>query len=119
MTLAEGATTLDVAVHSLRVDMAPTATPTTAPSQAPTATPTVTPTVRPDTDPTTEDTDDEGRLAHIGRAGDVSRAYVTGEMIEALCGKRFVPTRDPNRYPVCPRCSAILRGIKAGRGGAN
>jgi hypothetical protein len=70
-------------------------------------------------DPTTSDTDDEGRLAHIGRAAEVSRAYVTGEAITALCGKRFVPTRDPDRYPTCPRCSAVLAQIRSGRGGAN
>jgi hypothetical protein len=70
-------------------------------------------------DPITDDTDDEGRLSHIGRAAEVSRAYVTGEPITALCGKRFVPTRDPERYPVCPRCASILAQIKRGRGGAN
>ena len=26
----------------------------------------------------------------------------------------FVPTRDPNRYPVCEPCKAILDQIKAG-----
>ena len=35
---------------------------------------------------------------------DVARAYVTGEAIAALCGKKWVPTRDPTRYPVCPTC---------------
>jgi len=35
---------------------------------------------------------------------DVARAYVTGEAIEALCGKKWVPSRDPSRYPVCPTC---------------
>lgn len=69
--------------------------------------------------PTTSDTDEEGRLAHIGRADEVSRGYVTGQPITALCGKRFVPTRDPDRYPMCPRCSAIMSQIKAGRGGTN
>jgi hypothetical protein len=70
--------------------------------------------------PVLDDTDgDDNRLAHIGRAADVNRAYVTGEQITALCGKRFVPTRDPDRYPVCPRCSALLAHIRSGRGGAN
>jgi len=70
-------------------------------------------------DPVTSDTDDEGRLAHIGRAAEVNRAYVTGEPITALCGKRFVPSRDPDRYPTCPRCLAVMAQIKAGRGGTN
>ena len=69
-------------------------------------------------DPQTTDTD-EPEVAHIAPAADVSRAYVTGEAITALCGKVFVPTRDPNRYPVCEPCKAILDQIKAGRGGSN
>jgi hypothetical protein len=74
-------------------------------------------TIEPST--TDGDTDDEGRLAHIGRAEDVTRAYITGEAITALCGKRFVPTRDPDRYPVCQRCKAILEGLSVGRSGSN
>ena len=69
-------------------------------------------------DPTTTDTS-EPEVAHIAPAADVSRAYVTGEAITALCGVVFVPTRDPNRYPVCEPCKAVLDQIKAGRGGAN
>ena len=61
----------------------------------------------------------EPEVAHIGRRDDVTRAYVTGEAIKALCGVVFVPTRDPSRYPVCQACSRVLKGIQAGRGGAN
>ncbi len=52
------------------------------------------------------DTDggDHDRFAHYAKKSDVSRAYVTGEAIVALCGKKWVPTRDPSRYPVCPTC---------------
>ena len=38
------------------------------------------------------------------RKDDVARAYITGEAITALCGKKWVPTRDPTRYPICPTC---------------
>ena len=69
-------------------------------------------------DPVTTDTD-EPDVAHIAPAADVNRAYVTGEAITALCGVVFVPTRDPNRYPVCEPCKAVLDQIKAGRGGSN
>ena len=53
------------------------------------------------------DDGDHDRFAHYAEKGAVSRAYVTGEEILALCGKRFVPTRDPSRYPVCPTCKEI------------
>ncbi len=77
-----------------------------------------TPTITPDTtvDPTTGDGDHD-RFAHICRKEDVARAYVTGEAIEALCGKKWVPTRDPDRYPVCPACKEAMGQIR--NAGAN
>lgn len=62
----------------------------------------------PTTTPLPVDTSREGdhdRFAHYCRKEDVARAYVTGETIEALCGKKWVPTRDPSRYPICPTCA--------------
>src|SRR3990167_2040154 len=47
---------------------------------------------------------DHDRFAHYARKDDVARAFVTGEAITALCGKKWVPSRDPSRYPVCPTC---------------
>lgn len=54
--------------------------------------------------PVDTDDGDHDRFAHYCRKADVARAYVTGEAIEALCGKKWVPTRDPSRYPICPTC---------------
>jgi len=56
---------------------------------------------------------DHERLAHIIRKDDQMRGYVLGEEVEALCGRRFVPTRDPERYPVCPECRAVLERLRA------
>ena len=63
-------------------------------------------TIAPVEAPDRADTDggDHDRFAHFCRKEDVARAYVTGEAITALCGKKWVPTRDPSRYPVCPTC---------------
>ncbi len=69
-----------------------------APVQAPVETPVETP-----SRPVTDDGDHD-RFAHYARKDDVARAYVTGEAIVALCGKKWVPTRDPQNYPVCPTC---------------
>jgi hypothetical protein len=33
---------------------------------------------------------------------------VFGEEVTALCGKRWVPSRDPQRFPVCPTCKEVL-----------
>jgi hypothetical protein len=77
---------------------------TTAPSPvtAPVTTPVETPVDRPA--PVDTDGGDHDRFAHYARKDDVTRAYVTGEAITALCGKKWVPTRDPSRYPICPTC---------------
>ncbi len=55
------------------------------------------------------------RLAHIvkpknGRSGAdlVMEARVYGTEVEALCGHRWVPQRDPKQYPVCPECARLF-----------
>ena len=53
--------------------------------------------------PITDDGDHD-RFAHYAKKADIARAYVTGEAIVALCGKKWVPTRDPTKYPICPTC---------------
>ena len=63
---------------------------------------------RPDIRPA--DPGDAERFAHIiyapgkNAAAMVTEAQVFGTPVEALCGKRWVPSRDPKRYPVCPEC---------------
>jgi hypothetical protein len=53
-----------------------------------------------------EDGDHE-RYSHYVTAEDQMRAYVFGEPIMALCGKIWVPSRDPKKFPVCPTCKEI------------
>jgi hypothetical protein len=60
---------------------------------------------------------DHERLAHIIRKSDQMRAYIYGEEVTALCGKRWVPTRDPDRFPVCPECRSMLDVITGASGG--
>lgn len=60
--------------------------------------------------PVTTDAGDRERYAHIirrkggGAAAQVTEARVLGIPLEALCGKRWIPSRDPERFPVCPTC---------------
>lgn len=80
--------------------------------RANTTTPTIAPetitqeTIAPVQSPEDVDTDsgDHDRFAHYCRKEDITRAMVTGEAITALCGKKWVPTRDPSRFPICPTC---------------
>ena len=41
----------------------------------------------------------------------LTEALVTGKPCTALCGKTWVPSRDPKRYPVCPTCKEIAAGM--------
>ncbi len=70
-----------------------------------------------------EVTPEEGehdRMAHIVLEGfvpeggefvsagpSVVEGIVNGTPVRALCGKTWVPNRDPKRYPVCPTCKEI------------
>ena len=37
----------------------------------------------------------------------VAEGVVMGTPVRALCGKVWVPNRDPKRYPLCPTCKEI------------
>ena len=59
------------------------------------------------------DDGDHERLAHYVKKGDIVKSAVTGTPVTALCGKVWVPNRNPERFPVCPECKAIFAAAKA------
>jgi hypothetical protein len=54
---------------------------------------------------------DHERHAHYVVAGDVMEAYINGTPVMALCGKIWVPSRDPKKFPVCPTCKELYEEI--------
>lgn len=67
---------------------------------------------RPDVDEQIlEDSDDSKHFAHYAEAAEVTEAYVMGNPIIALCGKIFVPFRNPEKLPVCPTCKEIINAL--------
>lgn len=50
---------------------------------------------------------DHDRYSHYIDADQVLEGYVNGKPVIALCGKIWVPSRDPAKYPVCPTCKEI------------
>ncbi len=62
-----------------------------------------------ETHPELADTDaQEGDgYAHYARKEEITRAAIEGGTIVALCGYRFPPIRDPQRFPVCPKCKDL------------
>ena len=53
------------------------------------------------------------RFSHYVDKVQLTRSAVTGEAVIALCGKRWVPTREGERYPVCPACREIYAGLRS------
>ena len=69
-------------------------------------------------DERTDDGDHE-RFAHYVRKEKIVESAVTGAPVIALCGKVWVPGRDPAKFPVCPDCLRIYQGLPPGRGGGD
>jgi hypothetical protein len=44
----------------------------------------------------------------------VAIARATGQIVVALCGYKFVPKRNPEKYPACDSCIKIAHDIMAG-----
>ena len=55
---------------------------------------------------------DHERFAHYVRKEKVLESALSGEPVVALCGKVWVPGRDPKKFPVCPMCKEIYEGLR-------
>ena len=53
---------------------------------------------------------DAERFAHYVRKEKIMESALSGDPVIALCGKVWVPGRDPKRFPVCPACKDIIDG---------
>ena len=61
---------------------------------------------------TIESEGDHDRFAHYARKSDILKSAVSGKPVVALCGKVWIPSRDPDRYKVCPTCKEIFKRKK-------
>ena len=60
---------------------------------------------------------DHERFAHYVDKTKNVESRVTGTPVTALCGKVWVPSRDPQKFPVCPECKEIYEGLPPGDDG--
>ena len=60
---------------------------------------------------------DHERFAHYVDKDKIVDSAVTGTPVIALCGKVWVPSRDPKKYPVCPACKEIYENLPPGEEG--
>jgi hypothetical protein len=66
----------------------------------------------------TNDDGDHERFAHYVKKDKIVESAVTGTPIKALCGKTWIPNRDPSNFPICPECQAIHAGLPRSGGGS-
>ena len=59
------------------------------------------------------DEGDHERFAHYVNKTDMTKSAVTGTPVRALFVKKGVPSRNPERFPVCPDCKKIYETLKA------
>jgi hypothetical protein len=55
---------------------------------------------------------DHERNSHYVRKEKIVESAVLGIPVIALCGKTWVPGRDPKKFPVCPICKEIYDGLR-------
>lgn len=58
------------------------------------------------------DDGDHDRFAHYVKKGKIVESAVSGKAVRALCGKKWVPSRDPEKFPICPICKEIFSGLR-------
>jgi len=58
--------------------------------------------------PVPTDDGDHERFSHYVDKDKITEAMVAGTPVVALCGKVWVPSRDPKKYPVCPECKRLF-----------
>ena len=61
------------------------------------------------------DEGDHERFSHFVRKDQIVESAVTGKPVIALCGKKWVPNRDPQKFPICPTCKEIHSGLPKGQ----
>ena len=62
------------------------------------------------------DEGDHERFSHYVPKDKLTEAMVMGTPVIALCGKVWVPSRAPEKFPVCPDCKEVWESMKSGDG---
>ncbi|MBK8447798.1 MAG: DUF3039 domain-containing protein [Micropruina sp.] len=63
------------------------------------------------------DAGDHERFSHYVPKNKLTEAMVMGTPVVALCGKVWVPSRNPDKFPVCPECKEIWASMRPDGGG--
>jgi hypothetical protein len=58
------------------------------------------------------DDGDHDKFSHYVKKEKIVESAVTGKPVRALCGKKWTPNSNPERFPVCPTCQEIYEQLK-------
>jgi Protein of unknown function (DUF3039) len=56
---------------------------------------------------------DHERFSHYVKKEQILESAMTGKPVRALCGKKWTPGRDPEKFPVCPTCKEIYESLRS------
>lgn len=54
---------------------------------------------------------DHERFSHYVKKDKILESAITGKPVRALCGKKWTPGRDPEKFPICPTCKEIYESL--------
>lgn len=54
---------------------------------------------------------DHERFSHFVPKEKIVESAVLGTPVVALCGKVWTPSRDPQKFPICPECKEIYESM--------
>ncbi|MGO1193686.1 MAG: DUF3039 domain-containing protein [Nesterenkonia sp.] len=57
---------------------------------------------------------DHERFSHYVKRDRIMESALEGDAVVALCGKVWIPSRDPKKFPVCPECKEIYEEMSGG-----
>jgi hypothetical protein len=57
------------------------------------------------------DEGDHERFSHYAPKDEIMKAMIEGTPVRAICGKLWVPSRDPKRFPLCPVCKDLYENV--------
>ena len=57
---------------------------------------------------------DHERFSHFVPKEKIVESAVLGTPVVALCGKVWTPSRDPQKFPICPECKEIYESMPNG-----
>jgi hypothetical protein len=62
--------------------------------------------------PETSEPGDHDKFAHYALKHEILQSMTEGIAITALCGKKWIVTRDGEKFPTCPTCVEVWKNLE-------